>query len=55
MGKPAHTNLDASDLRRRAEHWRQLAKAINDERAAAALIELAQEYETRATATEGGC
>jgi hypothetical protein len=55
MSKPAHVGLDSAELRQRAEHWRQLAKAINDERAAAALIELAQEYETRATATERGC
>jgi len=50
--RPEQADLDADDLRRRAEHWRQLARAINDERAAVALIDLASEYEARAAAAE---
>lgn len=38
----------AEFLRRQARHFRQLAREVTDERAREALIQLAEEYESRA-------
>ena len=42
-----HT-MDATELRRRAMHYRRLAKLVTDEAAQKAMIELAAEYESLA-------
>ncbi len=44
--------MRAEDLRRRAVHYRDLAKVVNDTVAHRALLDLAGEYEAQAKAAE---
>jgi hypothetical protein len=44
----------ADDLRAEARHWRNLARLTTDERARAALEELADELDARAAAANTG-